>query len=162
MQKTMKANKSSIHYNLLVYPGAKGESIMKKFKNYLLATTGLAILVLVPSTLSSESKSLANDIGAPVSTFAGLKGIDYLVHVTQMKAQHANDEALQGAEKQRNLVKQQTPQTTTRERAREKTVLQQLDANARRNAEILESVKLLATELKKLDCKCEPSKSRER
>ncbi len=132
---------------------------MNKFKNYLPATTALVILVLVLSTLSSESKSSANDLVTGVSTFAGMDGIKYLVAVTQMKAQAANDQALQGAEKQRHLV---AKQQTLRERAREKTVLQQLDANARRNAEILESVKLLATELKKLDCKCEPGKSRER
>ena len=133
---------------------------MNKFKNYLPGTIALVILVLVLSTLSSESKSSANDLVAGVSTFAELPGIKQLVVVTLLKAQAANDEASQGAEKQRHLVspqqrlraKQQTLETP-RERAREKAVLQQLEANARRNAEVLESVKLLATELKKLDCK---------
>jgi hypothetical protein len=38
---------------------------------------------------------------------AGLDGISYLVAVTQMKANNANDQALHGAEDQRKLVKQQ-------------------------------------------------------
>jgi hypothetical protein len=136
---------------------------MKKFKNYLPAATALVILVLVLSTLSSESKSSANDLVTGVSTFAGMDGIRYLVSVTHIKAQAANDQALKGAEEQRRLVaEQQQMLRTPRERAREKAVLQQLEANARRNAEILESVKLLATELKKVDCKGEASKSRER
>jgi len=130
---------------------------MKKFKNYLPAVTAPVILVLALSILSGESKSSANNIVPGVSTFAGLDGISYLVAVTQLKAQNANDEALQGATKQRELVKQMQ---TARERAREKAVLLQLEANARRNAEILASVKLLATELKRLDCKCEESRKR--
>jgi len=130
---------------------------MKTFKNYLLAVTVPVILVLALSTLSSESKSSANNTVPGVSTFAGLDGINYLVHVTQMKAQTANDEALQGASKQRELVKQME---STREKTREKAVLLQLEANVRRNAEILGSVKLLATELKKLDCKCDESRKR--
>jgi hypothetical protein len=135
---------------------------MKKFKNYRPATTVLVILVLVLSTQSSESKSSANDLVTGVSTFAGMDGIRYLVSVTHIKAQAANDQALKGAEEQRRLVAEQQMLRTPRERAREKAVLQQLEANARRNAEILESVKLLATELKKVDCKGEASKSRER
>jgi hypothetical protein len=38
---------------------------------------------------------------------AGMDGISYLVAVTQMKANNANDSALHGAEDQRKLVKQQ-------------------------------------------------------
>ena len=124
---------------------------------FVTAVTALVILVIALSTLSSESKSSANNSVPGVSPFAGLDGISYLVHVTQMKAQNANDEALRGAEKQRELVKQMK---ATRESAREKAVLLQLEANARRNAEILGSVKLLATELKKLDCKCEEGRKR--
>lgn len=89
------------------------------------AVTALVILVLALSTLSSKSKSSANNIVPGVSTFAGLDGISYLIAVTQMKA-----------------------------------VLLQLEANVRRNAEILASVKLLAAELKKLDCKCEEGRKR--
>ncbi len=126
---------------------------MNKFKNYLLAPTGLVILVLVLSTLISESKSSANEIVAGVSTSVGSDAIKLLASVSQMKAQAANDEAMQGAEKQRQLVAKQQKLWTPQERAREKAVLQQLEANAKRNAEVMESVKLLATELKKLDCK---------
>ena len=35
---------------------------------------------------------------------AGMDGISYLVAVTQMKANNANDAALQGAERQRELI----------------------------------------------------------
>jgi hypothetical protein len=38
---------------------------------------------------------------------AGMDGISYLVAVTQMKANNANDQALHGAEDQRALVKKQ-------------------------------------------------------
>ena len=126
-------------------------------RKFLPAVTALVILVLALSTPGGESNSSANNIVPGVSTLAGLDGINYLVTVTQMKAQNANDEALQGAEKQRKLVKQME---STRERTREKAVLLQLEANARQNGEILASVKLLATELKKLDCKCEESRKR--
>lgn len=130
---------------------------MKKFRNYLTAVAAPVILVLALSIMSGESKSSANNIVPTVSTVGGLDGISYLVSVTQLKAQNANDEALQGASKQRRLVKQME---NNREKAREQTVLLQLEANARRNGEILASVKLLATELKKLDCKCEESPKR--
>src|SRR5262245_24887611 len=38
---------------------------------------------------------------------AGMDGISYLIAVTQMKANNANDQALHGAEDQRKLVKKQ-------------------------------------------------------
>ena len=127
---------------------------MKNFKNCSAIAAGLMIvLLLVPI---SESKSQAQD------------GISRLIAVTQMQAQTASDEASRSAEKQRGLMKQQellrssasdsskriagpvtseSGRLTSRELAREKAVLQQLEANARRAAEVLESVKKLAAEL---------------
>jgi hypothetical protein len=55
-------------------------------------------------------------------------GITQLIAVTQMKAANANDEALLATERQRRLVQ------------REKAFLQELEANAKRTAEVLESV----------------------
>jgi hypothetical protein len=48
-----------------------------------------------------------------------------------------------------NQERQQPGRLTSREIAREKAVLQQLEANARRSAEVLESVKRLAAELER-------------
>ncbi len=66
-----------------------------------------------------------------------------LTALAQTQAQTANDEAFRAVEKQRGLAKQPSG-LTSREVAREKAVLQQLEANARRAAEVLESVKRLA------------------
>ena len=72
----------------------------------------------------------------------------YLVTTTQLKAQTASDDALEGAEKQRKLVKQQELlRSPARELAREKAVLQQLEANAKSTAEVLASIKRLRAEL---------------
>ena len=89
-----------------------------------------------------------------------LDGIKNLVAVTQLKAQTASDEASRAAGLVKSLIGKangnaandgnQSPQTgrlTPRELAREKAVLQQLEANARRAAEVLESVKRLAAEV---------------
>jgi len=112
---------------------------------------------------------------APISGSKGQSsGIERLIAVTQLKAQTANDEALQGADKQRKLVREQEllrstarestkriagPNTSDNQQrpqpgrlsscdiAREKAMLQLLEANAKRSAEVLESVKRLATEL---------------
>ena len=126
---------------------------MKNFKTYTTISAGLMIMMVLLLAPISESKSQYDD------------GIKRLIAVTQMQAQTASDEALEGAEKQRSLVKQhellrspasesskriagpvssESGRLTPRELAREKAVLQQLEANARRAAEVLESVKRLA------------------
>ena len=123
---------------------------MKNFKTYSAIAAGLMMMMALLLVSMSESKGQSS-------------GIERLIAVTQMKAQAASDQALEGAEDQRKLVKQQEllrsrqarfdeqqPQSgrlTARELAREKAVLQQLEANARRRAEVLESVKRLAAEL---------------
>jgi hypothetical protein len=131
---------------------------MKSFKTYSAIAAGIMILMVLLLVSMSESKGQSS-------------GIERLIYVTQMKAQTANDEAFHGAEDQRKLVKQQEllrspsesgglaagdnqqrPQPgrwTARELAREKAVLQQLEANAKRSAEVLESVKRLAAELER-------------
>lgn len=126
---------------------------MKNFKTYSAIAAGLMIMMVLLLAPISGSKGQSS-------------GIERLIAVTQLKAQTASDEALEGAENQRKLVKQQellrssaesskriagptseSGRLTVRELAREKAVLQQLEANARRAAEVLESVKRLATEL---------------
>lgn len=113
---------------------------MKNFKNYSAFAAALTILMVLLVVPNSESKNQSS-------------GIERLIAVTQMKAQTASDEAMRGAEKQRSLVADQerlranTGRLTSREVAREKAVLQQLEANARRAAEVLESVKRLAAEV---------------
>ena len=122
---------------------------MKNFKKYSAFAAALTILMVLLVVPNSESKNQSS-------------GIERLIAVTQLKAQAASDEAMRGAEKQRKLVKegellhtaggvveatQKTGRLTAREIAREKAVLQQLEANARRAAEVLESVKRLAAEL---------------
>ncbi|HEX5702537.1 MAG TPA: hypothetical protein VFX97_04910 [Pyrinomonadaceae bacterium] len=72
----------------------------------------------------------------------------YMLTALAAQVQTANDEASRAAEKQRSLVKQ-PGSLTTREVAREKAVLQQLEANARRAAEVLESVKRLYAEVER-------------
>jgi hypothetical protein len=94
-----------------------------------------------------------------------LDGISYLVAVTQKHAESASDEAFRAVEKQRRLVKtsigpaigskatddnkdaQQSSRLTSREVAREKAVLEQLESNYKRAAEVLESVTRLAAEV---------------
>jgi len=129
---------------------------MKNFKTYITTAAGLVIMMVLLLVPISASKTPPED------------GIKRLIAVTQMKAQSASDEALEGAENQRKLVKQQellrsaasesskriagpvtseSGRLTGREIAREKALLQQLEANARRAAEVLESVKKLAAEV---------------
>ena len=123
---------------------------MKNFKTYSAIAAGLMMMIALLLVPMGELKGQSS-------------GIERLIAVTQMKAQAASDQALEGAEEQRELVKQQEllrsrqarfdeqqPQSgrwTARELAREKAVLQQLEANGRRRAEVLESVKRLAAEL---------------
>ena len=88
-----------------------------------------------------------------------LDGLGHLIAVARLKASTASDGASNGAEDQRKLVKEQqllrtagaaeADRLSPRELAREKAVLQQLEANARRAAEVLESVKRLAAELER-------------
>ena len=84
------------------------------------------------------------------SSQSGNNGIDRLVAVAMLKAEGANDEALRGAEKQRDLVKQQK---TERDKARETAVLRQLEANASRTAEVLASVKAIDKHFRANPCK---------
>ena len=125
---------------------------MKNFKTYSAMAAGIMIMMALLLTSMTESKAQSS-------------GIERLIAVTQMKAQSASDEALRGAQDQRKLVKEQEllrtrqgrfeeqqPQPgrlTARELAREKAVLQQLEANAKSSAEVLESVKRLAAELER-------------
>ena len=51
--------------------------------------------------------ALALALTMPAAAFAATDGIQQLITVTQMKADNANEEALQGAEKQRELVAEQ-------------------------------------------------------
>jgi len=51
--------------------------------------------------------AIAVALGMATGSASAADGISYLVAVTQMKAANANDEALQGADKQRELVKKQ-------------------------------------------------------
>ena len=127
---------------------------MKNFKTYTTISAGLMIMMVLLLGPISGSKGQSS-------------GIERLIAVTQLKAQTASDEALEGAENQRKLVKQQellrspasespkriagpvtseSGRLTARELAREKAVLKQLEANARRSAEVLESVKRLVAE----------------
>lgn len=116
---------------------------MKNFKTYSAIAAGLMIMMVLLLAPISGSKGQSS-------------GIERLIAVTQLKAQTASDEALEGAENQRKLVKQQellrssasesskriagptseSGRLTVRELAREKAVLQQLEANARRAAEV--------------------------
>jgi hypothetical protein len=135
---------------------------MKNFKNYTTTASGLVIMMVLFLVPISESKSPADDV------------LKRLATVSMLKAETASDEAFQEAEKQRRLVRdqellrssarestkrmagpvtpdnQQRPQPgrlTSREIAREKAILQLLEANARRSVEVLESVKRLSAEL---------------
>ena len=89
-----------------------------------------------------------------------IDGLGHLIAVARLKAQTASDEASRSAGLVKSLIGKangngandgnQSPQTgrlTSREVAREKALLQQLEANARRSAEVLESVKRLAAEV---------------
>jgi len=100
----------------------------------LLASVG--VLLVVPSDLRSSG--------------VGDYGINRLILVCELNAANANDEALQGFKRQRDLVKQQQ---TERDRARETAVLRQLEANASRTAEVLKSVKAIQQYLQKNPCK---------
>ncbi len=134
---------------------------MKNFKTYSAIAAGLVIMMALLLVSMSESKGQSS-------------GIERLIAVTQLKAQTANDQALEGAEDQRKLVKQQEllrsrsetgalaaddnkqqppGRLTARELAREKAMLKQLEANARRSAEVLESVKRLTAELARQPCR---------
>jgi hypothetical protein len=122
---------------------------METLKDYSTVVTILVVLLLCP--FISEMRGQKND------------GISRLIAITQLKAQTASDEAVGGAEDQRTLVKkhqtlrasgsgtaeasQQPYRLTAREVARERDVLQQLEANARRATEVVESVKRLAAEV---------------
>jgi hypothetical protein len=55
--------------------------------------------------MTSKNRELSLDDLACVSGSA-MDGISYLVAVTQMKANNANDDALAGADKQRALVRE--------------------------------------------------------
>lgn len=67
---------------------------MKNSKNYSAIAAGLMILMALLLVSMTESKGQSS-------------GIERLIAVTQMKAQTASDEALEGAEDQRKLVKEQ-------------------------------------------------------
>lgn len=124
---------------------------MKFLKNCSTVAAGVTILAVLLLCPFSETKGQKND------------GISRLIAVTQMKAQTASDDAVRGAEDQRTLVKKyetlrapgngtaeaslQPGRLTAREAAREKGVLQQLDANARRAKEVVESMNRLAAEV---------------
>lgn len=84
------------------------------------------------------------------SSESGNTGINQLIAVAIKKAQSANEEALKGADKQRDLVKKQR---SVRDRARETAVLRQLEANASRTAEVLESLKAIDANLRMNPCK---------
>lgn len=78
------------------------------------------------------------------------EGINRLIAVAQLKAANANEEALAGAEKQRELIRSQK---ALRDREREQAFLRQLEEHAKRTGAVLESVKNLAAELKRRPCK---------
>ena len=127
---------------------------MKNFKNYMFILAGLMIMMVLVMAPISESK-----------TTVGTDAIRLLATVAHNHAQQASQEASLAAENQRRLIKasigkaiggaatddnkerQQPGRLTSREIAREKAMLQLLEANARRSAEVLESVKRLAAEL---------------
>ena len=128
---------------------------MKNFKTHTTVASGLAIMLVLLLIPISESKSKA-----------GSDAIKLLATVAHNHAQEASQEASRAAEKQRALVKSligkaiggaandgdnspQTGRLTPREIAREKVVLQQLEAHAKSSAEVLESVKRLAAELER-------------
>ena len=94
----------------------------------------VAVLLFAPSTLPSAQNS----------------GITRLIAVSVLKAENANDEAMRGAAEQKDLVKRQK---TERDRARESAVLKQLEANARRTTEALQSIKTVNDYLKAHPCK---------
>ena len=138
---------------------------MKNLKTHSAIAAGLMIMMFLLLAPISGSKGQSS-------------GIERLIAITHLKAQTASDEAFQGADKQRSLVKKEEllrspgrestkriagPDTsdnrqlpgrlTSREIVREKAMLQLLEANARKSAEILESLRTLAAELNKFDCK---------
>jgi len=55
--------------------------------------------------MTSENRELSLTELACVSA-AAMDGISYLIAVTQMKANNANDDAMAGADKQRSLVRE--------------------------------------------------------
>lgn len=57
----------------------------------------------------------------PTSALAGQNGIDALRAAAQLRAQNANDEALEGADKQRDLVKKQKKARATERNRKTKT-----------------------------------------
>ncbi|HEY5883313.1 MAG TPA: hypothetical protein VIT88_01425 [Pyrinomonadaceae bacterium] len=79
-----------------------------------------------------------------------IDGISRLILVAQEKARNANDEAIAGAERQRELLKRQKD---LRNRAREQAFLRELEENSKRTSAVLISVNQLAEELKRRPCK---------
>jgi hypothetical protein len=69
---------------------------------------------------------------------ANIDGINYLIAVTQMKADQANEDAKRGADKQRDLVK---AQKNVRERERALEMLRELEAIAASTNDVVEHVK---------------------
>src|SRR5260370_35738939 len=74
------------------------------------------------------------------SSQSGNNGIDRLIAVAMLKAERANDEALRGAEKRRDLVKQRK---TERDKARETAVLRKIQANGTRTGGELSELKAI-------------------
>lgn len=95
-----------------------------------------AVLLFMPATFSSARPDN--------------QGIARLIYVMAQKANNANEEALQGAAKQRALVRQQKD---ARQRARETEVLRQLEENAGRWADVVDRLKAAEKYLRDNPCK---------
>jgi hypothetical protein len=99
---------------------------------------GAAALLLVTST---SKKAGAAD------------GINRLIMVTALKAEQASDDANKAADKQRELVRKQSQ---VRDRQREIERLQELEAAAKVQGELLASIRRLQEELAKAAPSCPP------
>jgi hypothetical protein len=106
-----------------------------------------AVLQQLEANAQNAGQVLANVKRLAAEMGRSLADGRYTLTVLANQVQTANDEAFGAVEKQRRLVKaQQTGRLSSREMAREKAVLQQFEANAKRAAEVLASVKRLAAE----------------
>ena len=88
-------------------------------------------------------------IAFPSRLWAPFAGIDALIAVAQQKAELANKDAMDGAQKQAALVKSEK---TEEEKKQRLETQKQFERDAQRFAEISADLKKIAAELKKHPC----------
>lgn len=109
-------------------------------KTRILLVVGIVAGFAGGVTLTSQASAMNN-------------GINALIAATQIKAQQANEAAMDAAEKQEKAVEEAKKKNDEQQLRRAKTQLKQWQAQAKRTGDTEQAVKKLRAELAKRKCK---------